>query len=309
MAKPKGRKKPRKKNHAEKEDPPGTPTNEGSKEVRKGCKNGDAAVSKENENEEDESFDDLEEDEEIRRAMEKEGCQNMSVKEWLDSWRPDPKQSKRRKVSVSQNEGNVEVVEKGLSDAGVVVEESSADDSNDLENDIPSNVETNVEAEGRERGVLSPSSSSYSASVDSRAAKAQCDFWRFKYHQKIEELKELKTENQVLKRKAGRRKCDGKPVLEATDRQLLDEAKHAMREVGRHVKFQRVGWLSYSRQKGTVCYMVMSKISFPPGLSEKEMMKKWYNVLVPHLPGVLQELKNKMTQKFRVQHESKTCFV
>ena len=34
-------------------------------------------------------------------------------------------------------------------------------------------------------------------------------------------------------------------------------------------------------------------------------MNIWYNVLVPHLPGVLQDLKNKMTQKFRGQHESK----
>ena len=152
----------------------------------------------------------------------------------------------------------------------------------------------------------SPSSSSYNNSVDSRAAKVQIDFWRLRYNQIIEEMKELKSENRVLKRKAGRSKCDGKQVLGATDRQLLDEAKHAMREVGRHVKFQRKGWLSYSRQKGTVCHMVMSRISFPPGLSERDMMRKWYNVLVPHLPGVLQELKNKMTQKFIVQHESKT---
>lgn len=306
---PNRRKKPMKTSNKEKTDPPGTPTKDVSKQGSKGRKNADGAVSKTNRKEEDECFDSLEEDEEIRKMMEEEGCGNMSVKEWLDSWRPELKKTKRRKVSVSPTERNVELVEKGLSNTGVDAEESSADDSKDHENDIPINVETNVEAEGRERGVLSPSSSSYGASVDSRAAKAQIDFWRFKYQQKIEELKGLKTENQVLKRKAGRRKCDGKPVLEAADRQLLDEAKHAMREVGRHVKFQREGWLSYSRQKGTVCYMVMSKISFPPGLSESEMMKKWYNVLVPHLPGVLQELKNKMTQKFRVQHESKTRFV
>ena len=118
--------------------------------------------------------------------------------------------------------------------------------------------------------------------------------------------KELEAENVDLKRKTSRGRGSTKTVLDATDRQLLDEAKQGMREVSRHVKFQKPGWLSFSMRVGTVCQMVVRKISWQPGMKEKDYMNSWYNVLVPHLPGVLQDLKNKMTQKYRGQHESKT---
>ena len=75
-------------------------------------------------------------------------------------------------------------------------------------------------------------------------------------------MKELEAENVELKRKPGSNRCSSKKILGATNRQLLDEAKQGMREVSRHVKFQKPGWLSFSRQKGTVCQMVVSRISF-----------------------------------------------
>ena len=153
MTKGKKKAKPRKKNNEEKADPPGTPMRDMSKEGCNGKNNGDEAISKSKGKLNDENDDDLE-DEEIRKHMEEEGCGHMSVRvrEWLESWRHSPTKNKRRKVSVTPTEASDDLDEKGLSDTGVVVEESSADDSKDDDSGIPINVETNVEG-GEEEEV------------------------------------------------------------------------------------------------------------------------------------------------------------
>eukprot|EP00956_Cyclotella_meneghiniana_P028390 scaffold65811_cov43-Cyclotella_meneghiniana.AAC.2 len=221
----------------------------------------------------------IDKDGNIRKQMELEGCGRMSIKEWMDSWRPS---LNSKKGSVS-NKGKV--VAKGTVAVTEVEVSSADDDSRGIKHGV--RVRENVKA-----GNGSSTPTSVSSSVITVESKvSQLDFWRFRYKMLDTKMKELEAKNVELKRKPGRNRCSSKKIFGATDRQLLDEAKQGMREVSRHVKFQKPGWLSFSRQKGTVCQMV------------RELMNIWYNVLVPHLPGVLQDLKNKMTQKFRGQHE------
>ena len=152
-----------------------------------------------------------------------------------------------------------------------------------------------------ERTQASPAASvSSSSSMSSIIGHAK--YWKKRHDTLAVEMKSLKEEVAILKKggRAGRR---AKKVLGAVEQQLVDEAKQAMRVVVRHVKFQKTGWLNYGRKKTQVCDMVMSRISFPPNIGDKELMKCWYKVLAPELPGVLQDLKNKMTQRYRSQYK------
>eukprot|EP00956_Cyclotella_meneghiniana_P001046 scaffold1245_cov75-Cyclotella_meneghiniana.AAC.2 len=291
----KGLKKAKKKTDASKDDPPGTPTEVIEPSPTENKKEDKPASTT---NEEDDDDDDVYVDDEwgtVRKAMEAEGKGHMSIKDWMESWCPPSGKSK----SGNNKKGAKDVGKKGVNKKDVMVEVSSAsadDDSGNVksgEHDVPQNVKA-----GAGVSVSTPAGSSVTSSVltiEDEETKRRIDFWRFRYNNMTKMYKELEAENVDLKRKTSRGRGSTKTVLDATDRQLLDEAKQGMREVSRHVKFQKPGWLSFSMRVGTVCQMVVRKISWQPNC--------WYNVLVPHLPGVLQDLKNKMTQKYRGQHE------
>ena len=154
-----------------------------------------------------------------------------------------------------------------------------------------------------ERTQTSPAASvSSGSSMSMSSIIGHAKYWKKRHDTLAVEMKSLKEEVAILKKggRAGRR---AKKVLGAVEQQLVDEAKQAMRVVVRHVKFQKTGWLNYGRKNTQVCDMVMSRISFPPDIGDKELMKCWYKVLAPELPGVLQDLKNKMTQRYRSQYK------
>eukprot|EP00956_Cyclotella_meneghiniana_P014990 scaffold22716_cov43-Cyclotella_meneghiniana.AAC.2 len=296
------------KTDASKDDPPGTPTKviEPSPTEKE---NEDKPASTSNEEEDDDDDDDIYVDDEwgtVRKAMEAEGKGHMSIKDWMESWCPPSRIKGKSKDG--NKKGAKDVGKKGVNKKDVMVEVSSAsadDDSGNVkagEHDVPQNVKA---GEGVSVSTLSGSSVTSSVlTLEDEATKRRIDFWRFMYNKMTKMYKRLEAENVDLKRKTSRGRGSTKTVLDATDRQLLDEAKQGMREVSRHVKFQKPGWLSFSMRVGTVCQMVVRKISSQqPGMKEKDYMNCWYNVLVPHLPGVLQDLKNKMTQKYRGQHE------
>ena len=285
---------------------PGTPTEVIEPSPTENQKEDKPASTSNKEDDDDDDDDDVYVDDEwgtIRKAMEAEGKAHMSIKEWMVEWCP-PSHIKGKSKEVSKKgEGTAKKV--------MTAEVSSASADDDSRNNIVSKsvktiVPRNVKTSER---VSTPSGSSVTSSVltiEDEATKRRIDFWRYRFNTLEKQFKELEEENVDLKRKTSRGGGRTKKVLDPTDRQLLDEAKQGMRDVSRHVKFQKPGWLTFSMRQGTVCQMVIRKISWQPGIKEKDYMNSWYNVLVPHLPGVLQDLKNKMTQKYRGQHESKT---
>eukprot|EP00956_Cyclotella_meneghiniana_P019155 scaffold32564_cov43-Cyclotella_meneghiniana.AAC.3 len=303
MVNKKGTKRAKKKTDASKDDPPGTPTEVIEPSPTENKKEDKHASTTYEEDDDDDVYVD-DEFGTIRKAMEAEGKGHMSIKEWLAEWCPPSGKSSK---GGNNKKGAKDVGKEGVNKKDVVVEMISAsadDDSGNVkagEHDVPQNVKAGVGV-----SVSTPAGSSVTSSVltiDGEETKRRIDFWRFRYNNMIKMYKELEAENVDLKRKTSRGRGSTKTVLDPTDRQLLDEAKQGMREVSRHVKFQKPGWLSFSMRVGTVCQMVVRKISWQPGMKEKDYMNCWYNVLVPHLPGVLQDLKNKMTQKYRGQHE------
>eukprot|EP00956_Cyclotella_meneghiniana_P036153 scaffold122376_cov27-Cyclotella_meneghiniana.AAC.2 len=197
----------------------------------------------------------------FRKAMEEEGNGHMSIKDWLASWRP-PSKVRASKKDVRKKGANVK--------ESVEVSSASADDDSG-NNVVPKNVKTgvpkNVKADER---VSTPSGSSLTSSVQSvltiedEATKRRIDFWWFRFNKLEKKMKELEEENVDLKRKTSRGGGRTKTVLDPTDRQLLDEAKQGMKYVSRHVKFQKPGWLSFSMRQGTVCQMIIKRISWQP---------------------------------------------
>lgn len=152
-------------------------------------------------------------------------------------------------------------------------------------------------------GRKQESPASVSSGLSSTNGHFGAKYWKNRYDTLAVEMKSLKEEVAILKKKGGRAGGRAKRVLGAVEQQLVDEAKQAMRVVVRHVKFQKTGWLNYGRKNTQVCDMVMSRISFPPNIGDKELMQCWYKLLAPELPGVLQDLKNKMTQRYRSQYK------
>ena len=96
--------------------------------------------------------------------------------------------------------------------------------------------------------------------------------------------------------------------LSKAQAQMVSEANGAINStVLRMVKWPRPGWTNYSSKHGSICQLMMPKISLPPGLEEKQIEVLWNEVIAPALPRMMTQARNSILQPMRTRFYGETC--
>ena len=123
-----------------------------------------------------------------------------------------------------------------------------------------------------------------------------------------EEVKDHKANWDILQSSKKAKKA-GK--LTVVQQQMLHEAKGAVvKTVCRQVKFPKTGWEMYSAEQKSVFHsMIRDSVSFPTGMSEKQIEVLWNESIGPLLVRHMTNAKNNILQAVKSRFLGENCHV